>query len=366
MLPLESLRVVDATQNVAGPYAAMILGELGATVTKIEPPGGDATRSWGPPFWNGISTSYLALNRNKSSIRLDLKSPLGRKELFRLLSTADVFIESGRVGSMKRLGLDYATLKRKYPKLIYVELTAFGVKGPRAAEAGYDPLMQAMGGIMSVTGRPGEAPIRVGVPIIDMATGMWSVIGILGALRLRDRTGRGHKVDSALYETAIAWMCIHFASYWATGEVPHGWGSGTPMIAPYEAFKASDGWIVIGGGNDKLFESLCVVLAHPEWAEKQSKFSSNAKRVQNRHELHDLIEKITNTKPRKYWERQLKKKNIPVASLQSLDGVSKEPQLRATGIVQTILYQKIRNFRSIGLPLRIDGKRPPLLKPPPE
>ena len=364
-MPLENIRVIDATQNVAGPYAAMILAELGATVTKIEPPRGDAARSWGPPFWNGISTTYLALNRNKSSVRIDLTTPKGRKDLLQLVSKADIFIESGRRGSMKRLGLDYGALRKINPKLIYAELTAFGINGPRASEPGYDPLMQAAGGIMSVTGRSGQEPTRVGVSIIDMATGMWTAIGIFSALRLRDIAGHGHKVSTALYETAIAWMAIHFGSYWASGDAPTGWGSGVSMISPYEAFKASDGWIVIAAGNDKLFESLCGVLSHHDWTRDQ-KFRSNADRVKNRVELHQLIETITITKPKKFWERVLKKVNIPVALLLNLDNVSKEPQLRATGIVQSIKHPKIKNFKSVGLPLRIDGKRPTLRKPPPE
>ncbi|MDA4130021.1 MAG: CoA transferase [Thaumarchaeota archaeon] len=365
MLPLENLRVIDITQNVAGPYAAMILAELGAAVTKIEPPRGDATRSWGPPFWNGYSASYLALNRNKDSLKLDLTTPKGKKALLQLISKADVFLESGRLGSMKRLRLDYANLRKINPRLIYAELTAFGITGPRASEAGYDPLMQAVGGIMSVTGRAGQEPTRVGVSIVDMATGMWTAISILGALRLRDKTGRGHKVTTALYETAIAWMAIQFGSYWASGVAPTGWGSGVSMISPYEAFRATDGWVVIGAGNDKLFESLSTVLTRPEWALDQ-RFANNADRVKNRVELHDLIEAITITKPKKYWERTLKKMNIPVALLLTLDDVSKDSQLRASGIVQSIKNPKIKNFKSIGLPLRIDGDRPPLRMPPPE
>ncbi len=365
MLPLENIRVVDATQNVAGPYAGMILADLGAAVTKIEPPQGDSTRGWGPPFWNGKSPTYLALNRNKTSTRIDLKTLKGRKSLIRSITNADIFLVSARPGSMKRLGLDYSSLRKINPKLIYVEITAFGEKGPRASEPGYDPLMQAMGGIMSVTGKPGQEPTRVGVSIVDMATGLWSVIGALGALRLRDVTGKGHKVNTSLYETAIAWMTIHLGSYWASGEVPHGWGSGVSMISPYEAFKTFDGWIVIAAGNDGLFRSLSAMMSHPEWA-RNSKFKSNADRVLNRKELHDRIEAITHSKSTSYWEKRLKKVGIPVAPLLGVDHILKDPQFRATGMVQSIRHPAIEDFKSIGIPLHIDGERPALYLHPPE
>ena len=364
MLPLKKIHVIDTTQNVAGPYAAMILAELGAEVVKIEPPQGDATKSWGPPFWNGISPTYLALNRNKSKINLDLKTKEGGMKIMKLLAQTDVFLVSSRPGAMKKLGLDYDTLNAKFPKLVYAELTAFGNTGPRANEPGYDPLMQAMGGIMSVTGLPELEPIRVGVSIVDKTTGLWTALGVLSALRLRDQTGHGHKVDTSLYETAVSWMDIHFAVFWASGKPPRAWGSGASMIAPYEAFPTSNGWIVIGAGNDNLFRKLCTALGHDEWI-VDPRFATNASRVTNRVELKQLISEVTKTRNTKEIESHLKRLEVPAAAVLNLAGVNEEPQLRELGIIQSIDYKAIPDFRSIGLPLSIDGKRPPLRRPPP-
>jgi crotonobetainyl-CoA:carnitine CoA-transferase CaiB-like acyl-CoA transferase len=364
MLPLDKVHVVDCTQNVAGPYAAMILAELGATVTRVEPPAGDATRSWGPPFWNGNSPTYMALNRNKTKLTVDLKTRNGIEKVLLLLGKADVFMVSSRPGSMKRLGLDFDSLLKKFPKLIYAELTAFGTKGPRANDPGYDPLMQAMGGIMSITGSPGLEPIRVGVSIVDKTTGLWTALGVLSALRLRDQTGHGHKVNTSLYETAISWMDIHFGVYWASGVPPTGWGSGASMIAPYEAFPSSDGWIIIAAGNDKLFQKLGEALNHSEWAE-DSRFKTNPERVKNRVELRRIISEITKKRTSNEIEKILKKFDIPSAPVLNLAQVNEEPQLRELGIVQSIDHPSIPDFRSIGLPLSIDNERPPLRIPPP-
>lgn len=365
MLPFEGLRVVDLSQNVAGPYATMVLADLGAEVIKVEPPQGDPTRTWGPPFWDGHSPSYMALNRNKKAIRLDLKAEEGISSLMKMLQDADVLMVSSRPGAMKRLNLDYDSIHSKFPRIIYAELTAFGEEGPRASEPGYDPLMQAMGGIMSVTGLQGQEPVRVGVSIIDKTTGLWTALGILTALSLREKTGEGHKIGTSLYETAIAWMSIHFAGYWGTGEAPRPWGSGASMIAPYEAFQTVDGWLVIGAGNDRLFQKLSSALGKPEWT-SDSRFRTNSDRVKNRRELRGLIQEITKTKKSEEWESHFKKFEIPVAPVKTLDQIDKEPQLHALGIVQSIDHPEIANFRSIGLPLRIDGKRPPLRIPPPD
>jgi crotonobetainyl-CoA:carnitine CoA-transferase CaiB-like acyl-CoA transferase len=364
MLPLDKIHVIDCTQNVAGPYAAMILAELGADVIRVESPVGDATRTWGPPFWNGNSPTYMALNRNKIKLTIDLKTGNGMEKILELLEKADVFMVSSRPGSMKKLGLDSDTLLVKFPKLIYAELTAFGIRGPRANDPGYDPLMQAMGGIMSVTGLPDLEPIRVGVSIVDKSTGLWTALGVLSALRLREQTGHGHKINTSLYETAISWMDIHFGIYWASGVPPEGFGSGASMIAPYEAFPSSDGWIVIAAGNDKLFQKLGNALNHSEWAE-DPRFRTNPDRVQNRVELKRIISEITKKKTNNEIEGLLKKLDIPSAPVLNLSQVNEEPQLRELGIVQSVDHPMIPNFQSIGLPLSIDNERPPLRIPPP-
>lgn len=361
LLPLEGIRVIDASQNVAGPYAGMILADLGAEVTKIEPPQGDATKTWGPPFWYGCSPSYLALNRNKAVKTLDLKDAASRSTMLEMLATSDILLVSSRLGVMKRLGLDFPQLHARFPRLIYAELTAFGHKGPRSSEPGYDPLMQALGGIMSVTGLPEYEPIRVGVSMIDMATGLWTALGAISALKLRDAKGEGVKINTSLYETALAWMAIPFTSYWASGRVPRGWGSGTSMIAPYEAFPTSDGYVIIGAGNDQLFQKLSKALNHPEWS-TSPQFGTNAKRVQNRAGLKGLISSITKTKSSAEMEEILKAHNIPASRVMNVAQVNSEPQVKELGIVQSIEHPKIPDFRSMGLPVSFDGERPPLRK----
>ncbi|WP_303799307.1 CaiB/BaiF CoA-transferase family protein [Alicyclobacillus macrosporangiidus] len=356
--------VVDMTQNVAGPYAAMVLADLGANVTKLEPPAGDPTTTWGPPFWNGHSATYLALNRNKRRETVDVKLEEGRRRVFNLLEDADVLLVSNRPAALQRAGLDYERLHELFPRLIYAEITAFGHHGPRRSDPGYDPLMQAMGGIMSVTGHPGDEPVRVGTSIVDMGTGMWVAMGVMAALRMRERTGRGHRVTGALFETAVAWMTYHITSYWASGDVPHGWGSGTAMIAPYEAFPALDGWIVMAAGNDKLFEQLCRVLGRGDWIDSPE-YRTNADRVRNRARLREEISQITRQATVAEWEVRLREAGIPGAPVADVAEVLQNPQLLSGDLIQAMGTASIPNFRSVGLPLTFDGRRPPLRTPPP-
>ena len=351
--------MVDLTQNVAGPYAAMILAELGASVTKVEPRGGDATRGWGPPFWQGRSPTFLAINRNKKCITMDLKTAEGQKSLASLLNRADAILVSGRPGAMKRMGLGFEDITRRHPRMIYGEITPFGDSGPRSLDPGYDPLVQALTGLMAVNVKPGEPPARVGVSIIDMAAGMWLALGILSALSLRRGSRKGEKVSVSLYETGIAWMSYHAGSYWASGMSPHGWGSGAAMIAPYEAFQTRDGWIVIAAGNDGLFQKLGAALGHPEWA-ADPRFRTNADRVKNRDALSALIGSETRDRGRDALERLLRRVGIPSNPVRSVAEALDEPQLAATGIVQAIRSAPIQGFKSVGLPLKIGGRRPPL------
>ena len=357
--PLAKTEVVDLTQNVAGPYAGMILAELGATVTKVEPPQGDATRTWGPPFWKGRSPTYLAINRNKDVVRLDLKTKKGRTALERLLKRADVVLTSARPGAMKRMGLDYESVSRRYPRVVYGEITPFGTGGPRAAEPGYDPLMQALTGIMSVTGHQGDPPIRVGVSIIDMTAGLWLAIGTLAALTMRGLSAEGHKVSVSLYETGLAWMAYHFGSFWASGVSPLAWGSGVAMIAPYEGFRTSDGWVVIAAGNDGLFGSLSNAFGHQEWA-KDERFRTNADRVEHRQELSKLIEEVTRKVTTAELEALLKRHGVPAAPVRDVARALADPQVEALKMVQSLRSAPIPGFKSVGMPFTIDGLRPPL------
>ncbi len=365
MWPLNGVKVIDMTQNVAGPYAGMILAEFGADVIKVEPPGGDVTRAWGPPFWEGESPTFMAVNRNKTSLTLNLKLPEDKARMLELIQEADVFLQSGRPGSMERLGLDYPSLKKINPKLIYGEVTAFGHQGPRSQQGGYDPLMQALGGIMSVTGHQGQPPVRVGVSIVDMATGMWLALGVMGALIQRQTTGEGCRVTSSLYETAIAWMSYHIGGFWGTGASPTKWGSGAAMIAPYEAFPTADKWIIIAAGNDHLFSKLCAVLDKPEWLEMEQ-FKTNEARVKNRAQLREWISEMTKQRDSTYWIALLEAHGIPVAPVLNVEEVVQDPQFAACGIVQHVEHPRIKEFRSIGLPISINDERPPLRKIPPQ
>ncbi len=257
---LHDVRVCDLTQNLAGPFCAQILGDLGADVIKVEAPGGDPGRAWGPPFWGSDSTLFLSANRNRRSVILDLKSPEGQGILHRLAGECDVLVQSARFGVPERLGYDYESIRALRDDIIYMSISAYGDRGPMRELPGYDPLMQAFSGIMSVTGNPGAPPARVGGSVVDFGTAMWSTIAILSALRTRDATGRGAKLDAALLDTAVGWVAYHMIGYFATGDVPGPMGSAMDSIVPYQAFQTADGSVMISGGSDRIFVRLCDAL----------------------------------------------------------------------------------------------------------
>src|SRR5258707_5197589 len=267
--PLSGLVVIEIGHSIAAPYAGMILGELGAEVIKVEnPKGGDACRGWGPPFLEGAATCFHAVNRAKSGITIDLADPADAARLRALiLERADVVIHNLKAGALDRYGIGAAELVAAKPSLVCCNLGAFGAFGPLRDKPGYDPMMQAYSGLMSLLGEDGRPPVRVSVSIVDMAAGMWSVIGILAALQERSRTGKGGIVETSLYETGLAWMSIPLAGYLADGEIPARHGSGVDMIVPYQAFVASDGDMMVAAGNDNLFRRLCTVLHRPGLAQ---------------------------------------------------------------------------------------------------
>ena len=363
-LPLANIVVVELGHSVAAPYAGQILGDLGATVIKIEKTdGGDDARAWGPPFLQDISTCYLSLNRNKHSVAVDLKDERQLKQLREfIVSKADVVLQNLRPGSVERLGLAAAQLRARNERLIYCNLGAFGRAGPLADRPGYDPLMQAYGGIMSVTGEEGRPPVRVGVSIVDMATGMWAVIGIQSALYKRAASGEGCEVDVSLFESSLAWMTVHVANYSASGEMPARLGSGAVITAPYQAFQARDGFIVIAAGNGALFAKLAQALQHPEWA-GDARFRTNEDRLKNKPALVALIEQVLVREPVDHWIRLLEAAAVPCAPIQNVDQVIASAQTNALGILQTALDERLR---LVGLPLSFDGVRPPLRMPPPK
>jgi crotonobetainyl-CoA:carnitine CoA-transferase CaiB-like acyl-CoA transferase len=364
-LPLEGIVVADLTQNVAGPFCTQVLGDMGAEVIKVERPGrGDDARAWAPPHWGEESATFLAFNRNKRSLALDLKREGGVEILRRLVGRADVFVQSLHAGAVEGLGLGPAAATALNPRLVYCSITAFGGEGPLRDRPGYDPLMQAYGGLMSVNGHPGGEPARVGTSIVDMGTGMWAALGIVAGLRERDRTGRGVEVTTALFETALMWVCYHVMGYLATGEVPRAQGSGTTMIAPYQAFPTADGWAMIAAGSDSLFAKLAGALGAPELA-ADGRFRDNPSRVHHRAALVEALSALTRARTSADLIDGLQAAGVPSAPILSVDAAVAEPQTKASGMLVTAPHPRIPDYASLGLPIRWDGERPQVRRVPP-
>jgi crotonobetainyl-CoA:carnitine CoA-transferase CaiB-like acyl-CoA transferase len=361
--PLTGITIVELGTSVAGPFGAQILGDLGATVLKVEnPETGDDARGWGPPFWHGAAATFQGLNRNKRSIAVDLKDAEQCKKLREfIISHADVVLQNLRPGLVKRFGLDDSLTKEK-PTLIYCNLGSFGDRGPLRDQPGYDPLMQAFGGIMSITGEADRPPVRVGPSIIDMGAGMWCAIGILAALTQRTQTSTGCRIDTSLFETALAWMTIPAATTFASGREPGRMGTETSILAPYKAFKASDKYLIIAAGNDNLFRRLCEVLGHQEWAD-DSRFSTNSDRVANRLELNQMIDEIVVSRPSIEWVERLSAVGVPCAPLQSAKEVFAHPQTIA---LEMLRPAPSNDMTLMSVPLRFDGERLPFRSGPPK
>ena len=359
----KNLLVIELGSSVAAPYAAQILSELGARVLKIEKPQGDDARRWGPPFWEGASAFFQALNRNKESVVCDLRDQSQRQALIDLIvSQADIVLQNLRPGHVEELGLDAKTLLSLKPSLIYCNLGAFGQVGPMKSKPGYDPLMQAFGGIMSTTGEEGRPSVRVGASIVDMGTGMWSVIGILSALLNKRDTGMGQCIDVSLYETATQWVSLLAAQFLASGELSPKQGSGAPGIVPYKAYQASDGELVIAAGSDDLFRSLSQVLGHPQWA-KDPRFLTNPDRVKHSQELYSMMDSILLTKTSEQWQMELEAKGVPCAPIQNLAQMLEHEQTQALGLIQSVPNT---GMRFLGLPLSFNGSRPTSYAAPPK
>lgn len=362
---LAGLRVVDLTQNVAGPYCTQVLGDLGADVVKVERPGrGDDTRDWRPPEAGGQSATFLALNRNKSSVCIDLDSPDGIAVLRRLVAASDVIVHSMKPGSAESRGLGYEDLKPHNPKLIYCAISAFGGVGPLGNLPGYDPLMQAFTGIMSTTGHEGADPVRVGVSLIDMGTGMWMALGVLAAVIERGRTGEGCTVEASLLETGVTWMTILAASYLADGQIPKKLGSAVSMTAPYQVFRSSDGHVFIAAGNDGLFRRVCVALGAPALAE-DPRFQSNPLRNANRGALHEALEAHTLPRTTADLVALLRAAGAPCSELHDVAQMLAHEQVRAVDIVRPLPVDGVPDHRVIALPLKADGARSAAMRAPP-
>jgi crotonobetainyl-CoA:carnitine CoA-transferase CaiB-like acyl-CoA transferase len=358
--PLSGLVVVEIGHSIAAPYAGMILGELGAEVIKVEnPKTGDACRGWGPPFAEGAATCFHAVNRGKKGITIDLADPDEAARLKKLiLDRADVVIHNLKFGALDKYGLGSAALAAEKPRLVVCNLGAFGNAGPLRDRPGYDPMMQAYSGLMSLLGEDGRPPVRVTASIVDMGSAMWAVIGILSALRERDASGKGGVVDTSLYETSLSWMSIMLAAYLANGELPTRQGSGVEMIVPYQAFAARDGFMMVAAGNDNLFRRLAAVVGRPSLAE-DPRFRTNGDRVVNRAALVPILGDIFASEPRAHWAKLLEEAGIPNGPINTMDQVVADAQTEALGQIQR---QPGSDLALVGMPLSFDGTRPPFAK----
>lgn len=361
-LPFHDLVIIELGHSVAAPFAGQIFGELGATVIKVEKQDGDAARAWGPPFQDGAATLFQALNRNKQSVVCDLRDPEQTRALKQLIvERADVVLQNLRPGQVDALGLDGATLMALKPSLIYCNMGAFGRTGPLRNQPGYDPLMQAFGGIMATTGEAGRPSVRVGASIVDMGTGMWAVIGALGALWQRQATGRGRIVDVSLFETATTWVSLIASQVLVTGESPPRFGSGAASIVPYKGYTTADGEVVVAAGNDGLFAKLARVVGHPEWA-TDPRFVDNPSRVAHHVELYRMLDDLFAKQPSAHWLEKLEAAGIPCSPVNDMNQMLNHPQTQALQLIQRVPGTEM-NF--IGLPLSFDGQRPsPRSRPP--
>ena len=361
MKPLSGQRVIDLTQNVAGPYCTQILADLGADVIKIERPGsGDDTRHWAPQLASGMSATYATLNRGKRSVALDLDDPKGQAALRDLLRAGDILVHSLKPGSAEQRGLGYDDLLPQCKGLIYCAISAFGNIGPLSALPGYDPLIQAFAGIMSVNGHDGAPPARVGVSMVDMGTGLWSVVGILAALAHRKDSGEGARVDTSLLETGMAWMTNPIANYSATGKLPKRMGSATAMLAPYEVFETSDAYVFIGCGADRMFQKMTAAMGHGAMAQ-DARYRTNAARVANRDALHADLEAVTRGLTTGAVVDTLRAAGVPVSAVNDLSKLLDDPQVQALGLHQGLPVDAgngtSTTLAAIGTPIRFNGER---------
>lgn len=365
MTPLDGITVLDFSRVLAGPYCTMQLADLGARVIKIEQPGrGDDTRAWGPPFVNGESAYFLSVNRNKESVALDLKAPETRAILDALLARADVVVENFRPGTMERLGLGYDAVATAHPRIVYCSISGFGQTGPRSIEPGYDAMMQAEGGLMSITGPPDGSPYRVGVAIGDIATGMFAVQGILAALLARARTGRGQRVDIAMLDAVTSLLTYQASTAFATGMTPVRMGNRHPSIAPYDTFAAADGEFVLSVGNDDQFRRMCGVLEAPALV-SDPRFTSNADRVLNCDALRDELGKLLEKWTRDALLPALTLAGVPCGAVRSVTEALADPQLAAREMIVPLEHVTAGPINVLGTPLKLSDTPASVRTPPP-
>ena len=367
MKPLEGIKVVDLTRLLAGPFCTMILGDMGAEVIKIERPGkGDDTRSFGPPFEKGESAYFLSINRNKKSITLNIKSDKGKKILHRLIKEGDVLVENFRPGALKKLGLDYDAVKKLNPRLIYASISGFGHTGPWSSKPGYDLAIQGLGGIMSLTGAPDGPPHKVGVSQADLIAGLYAVQGILLALFSREKTGRGQKVDIGLLDCQVSLLTFQAGIYFMTGASPVRKGNQHPTICPYETFKATDRYINIAVGNDKIWKSFCGIIGIEELRDHPD-YATNPDRVRNRDSLFPVIQEKIGRKDSSHWLRLFGENGIPAGPIFSVEETLTHPQTLGREMVIPVDHTVIGEIKLTGIPVKLSEtpgaveKAPPVL-----
>ena len=371
--PLDGLRVLDLSRILAGPSATQLLGDLGADVIKVERPGrGDDTRGWGPPYaedasgGRGPSAYFMAANRNKRSIAIDLASDEGARLVARMAERADVLVENYKVGDLARRGLDYETLRPRCPGLVYCSITGFGQSGPRSGEAGYDFVAQALAGIMSLTGEPEREPVKVGVGIADLMCGMYATTAILAALRHRDRTGEGQHLDVALYDTTVAWLANEGTSYLTTGARPARRGNAHATIVPYRVFRTSDGHVVLAVGNDGQFRRLCELVGEPAVAQ-DPRFATNDARVRHREACDRTVAAWMAARSTEAWVALLSAESVPCSPVRSVDQVFADPHTQARGMEVAIHDPTLARgeVRLLGNPIHASATPPTYRRPPP-
>ncbi|NMP21319.1 CaiB/BaiF CoA transferase family protein [Sulfobacillus harzensis] len=363
MQALDNIRVLDLTRILTGPFCTMMLADFGADVIKIEPPAGDDTRRWGPPFINGESAYYLSVNRNKRSIILDFRQERDRQRFLKMVEQADVVVENYRPGTLAKWGFDYPHLKAINPRIILASISGFGATGPGASRPGYDVVAQAMSGLMAVTG-DGSGPVKAGFSVGDIGAGMWAAFGIMTALWARERTGEGQWIDTSLYEALISWQTYLAGNYFATGELPKPLGSAHPNIAPYQAVRAQDGYLVIACGNDALWAKMVQECEIPFGDEPQ--FRTNPDRVEHRPELIDRLEnEVFQHRPVAEWLERLARAGVPAAPIQSFEQVFQDPQVIHRAMDVVVDHPTAGPIHQLGIPLKMSATPGAVRTPPP-
>lgn len=362
---LAGIKVLDLSRALAGPYCTMLLADYGAEVIKVELPGtGDDTRGWGPPFVQGESAYFMSINRNKKSLTLDMKNTKSKEILERMIRQSDVMVENFRPGAADRLGLGYEQVKKVNPKIIYCSISGFGQDGPYRELPGFDQTLQGMGGMMSITGEPNGPPMKVGVAIADISGGMFAAYGIMLALFNRERTGAGQWVDTSLLDSQIAWLTYRAGEYFASGKLPEKVGSGHPMIVPYQAFKAKDEYINIAVGNDQLWKRFCKVIGMEQIMD-DPKFAVNAKRVENRKDLIDILSKAIETKTGAEWLKLLEDAGIPAGPIYTLDKLFSDPQVLHRKMAVELQHPRAGTIKVTGVPVKLSETPGEIYSPPP-